>query len=1384
MSAIIDKDVGGNPIIPSVVLATKSGKKLGTINGITGLNIKPQMNNPWEISFAVQKNNCNLWDEILDGRLLYVHDYDRWFEISLALSESEDLTLSITGTQAQQMELSQYLLYDVYINTEDDIARDDYTKPTLFYRADDPENSLLNRILKDKAPHWSIYHVDDSLMNINRQFSFDGKTIYDALQEIAEEVECLFVFGESGQDNTNLHRTISAYDLDDYCLDCGKRGTFGDTCPNCGSENIIRGYGEDTGVFVSSNVLGKDISYSSNLSQVKNCFHLEGGDDVISAAIHNINPNGSNYIWYFTDAMRKDMSDELRAKLAEYEADYGNETSTTQMPKVSADSIATYNSLVNKYLSYAQSINDTVKWNTYTYPITGYTQLMEAYYNASDLASFLQTTMMPDSTEVTSTTAEQELAKLTTDNMSPLGVTSLKNIAKTSMTIAVTSYARVYVDTSRYRIDTSNEIVNTTAHTWTGTITLTSYTDDDDVASKSMTITFTESTSDFIKQKIDKAMRNSEDNDPTAHALLKNKTTATDLLTAINDKYSVDALSELSSVCQAAIDIMLQEGISEASDSLHASLYTPYVQKKAVIESELTQREKEVASLNDGFVADIFSQIQATREKFDMETYLGTDLWNELCLYRRDNDYTNSNFISDGLTEGEIISKAQEFLEAAQKELVKSATLQHTISATLNDLLVLDEFKPLLELGKFQVGNYIRVRVDDEVYRLRLLSYTINYDSLETLDVEFSDMIYGHGLIGDIQSILDSAKQISVSYAATMKKAKNGEQAREKMLDIASNGLALTNQKIINNADNQDLVIDEHGILMRRKNDFTEGYNDEQIRLINNGLYYTKDGWKTASAGVGHFKYYDPEDGTEKDGYGVVADTIVGNIVLSNQVGIYNESGSLKMDENGLVVTSSADSDTANLFTLQKENKDGSYTKYIYVDDDGNFAISGNTISISAGDNIANYVDSSVSTAESNIKKTTDEAIAAAKSEIKVTTDGITATVEQNQKTLENEIATAKTEIKATTDALKVTVSKIAVGGRNYALNSSLQKNVDGWALSGLTATSGEITMKSGYNCLHLTGISGYLQFIRRMTNLPVTNNSTVTLSAYILAENIVESSASPQVKLYQGSVDSYISGSKVTYSPVIVGNTTGEATEESLADYNGKGWTHVSLTWEYSAIDGYEWQDIYHWTSSTEDVDNIGYVQAYIMASNFTGDLYIRNVKLEIGNKATDWTSAPEDVDGEISTVQAISENAQDRIDDAEDQITNINSTIATYKTNTDSTIATLRSDTEAKYNELIEYTNSVVNAYKSEVAKYLTFDAENGLTLGAITSDGKQSEFKTVIDNNSLTFKQGDTDVAWIDNNWLNINNAKINNALLIGNFYFHERADGGVSLSWLTE
>ena len=50
---------------------------------------------------------------------------------------------------------------------------------------------------------------------------------------------------------------------------------------------------------------------------------------------------------------------------------------------------------------------------------------------------------------------------------------------------------------------------------------------------------------------------------------------------------------------------------------------------------------------------------------------------------------------------------------------------------TLNNLLAIPKFKPLVE--SFEVGNWIRVQVDNRIFKLRLLEYEIDFGDFEKL---------------------------------------------------------------------------------------------------------------------------------------------------------------------------------------------------------------------------------------------------------------------------------------------------------------------------------------------------------------------------------------------------------------------------------------------------------------------------------------------------------------------------------------------------------------------------------------------------------------------------------------------------------------------------
>lgn len=981
---LIEISPDGQPITPDLVLSYRGGTKQGIIRNVQSLTNANALVETAEISFDVYKEidgvKCQLWDDIRDFRLVYIPHLDTstfnpWYELSVEVDENDCTIKHCQGVHLQEAELSQLTLNGVEINTEDDIARDDYS-PTIIYDPKNPEASALDRILKDKASHYTIVHVDSSIANLQRTFSWDGSSIKDAFDDIANEVECLFKYGEYTNNDGKIHRTISVYDLNDRCMECGERGSFTTkVCPKCGSSNINYGYGTDSGIFLSHENFAGDITYSSNKDSVKNCFRLVAGDDLMTATIRNITPSGSQYIWYLSDSVRADMSQALQNKLKSYDTEYES-YSTEKQIDIPSTVISEYNALINKYKLYDDTLTNV------KYPIIGYSALIDVYYSALNFYSLLKTTLAPASEHGEKTTAAKELTKLTTNTLSPLGIQNAEISSSATVTSAVQNYAKVFIDTSLYRITAKCNTYE--AKVWKGTITLTGYSDDEDTAtSAELTVYVSDATPDFIKCQIEKAMKkNNVDATGTVALFKKSESEFKQALSF----YSVDNLNILASIARGCLDILIQQGVADPENELYSSMYLPYYNKSVWIQDELREREAEVLKLRgtrsnpDGVLDYIEKQRQAIANKLDLRSYLGETLWVEFCSFRRDDTYQNDNFISDGLSDTELIAQAKEFVKNAEREIVKSATLQHTISCNLNNFLLVKEqdveespvpivtldgiriithdqlylvkgnatFSPLL--ADFEVGNWVHIEIDGVVYKLRLTSYKIDYDNLDKLDVEFSDVTYGLDYMSDTQSILAQAQSMATSYSMVQHQANKGNNANKQIMDMVKNGLNLTNKKIVNTADNQNIVVDESGVLIREKNEFGDDYSPEQTKIINFGVYITDDNWKTSKTGIGKFQYFDPKEKTYKKGYGVIADTLIGNLILSSEVGIYNQEKSIEISEDGIVITTTSNTENSkNVFTIRKENSDiygnTSYERKLYIDDDGNIVIYGKLFS-------------------------------------------------------------------------------------------------------------------------------------------------------------------------------------------------------------------------------------------------------------------------------------------------------------------------------------------------------------------------------------------------------------------------------------------------------
>ena len=949
---------------PTLLLQHKNFETIGNggVTNVSGLTYKNNFNDANEVSFKIHKFNDEkkhpLWDSMVDFKIIYIPQLHERFEISVTTSEEDpnDVSKSITGTSLCEAELSQITLRNVQINTEADMTNPLYDEnfPTILYR--DPEEydsaenqkiwtkskydylkdktaypteesvivrkksilkhaSLLHRVL-EKAPHYSISYIANTLKKLKtvHEFTFDGTDILSALKDtIADDFHCVFIF-----DSEN--RTISVLDLYSTCNNCGYRGDYMDGCPECGSNNITNKYGEDTNILINSTNLTTQITLDSNSDSLKNCFYITGADDAINAAIANVNPNGTQYIYYFSNETLADMPTELQSKLRSYNTFY-DEINTTREYNFKADRVAEYNKVINyintKFASMSKDDQDKIEYPTLTSPLVGYPALTSAWYSAMDVYYFLNDSMMPV-IDVDGMGLDDSITSIQ-DGLKDLGgiaVTGIKTITQSAVKGSVESLVKTFFSASYYDMNITDSSLSdydssTDKRTWSGTITLTSHSQMDEnnqYLTKSVKITtdVIESTEKYIEQKITRMTNRADEIKDKQITSIK---LAEDKFKEQLGYYSLVELNNLKKEFEACRDIAVDGFTDESVDIQYnnSELKDKYVNfysgRIVDIQNEIKTRESQIEAVNavynteksTGEIQDIVNSVKA---ELDLENYLGEELYMLWYSYRREDDYSNDNYSSTGLDDVTLIKRATELVEAAQKELYKAGNLQYSLSATMGNLLALDEFKPIKD--KFEVGNFIKVGIDDRVYSLRLMSYETDFDSIQDMSVEFSTVEKVYTGYSDVQSVLDASRSMTTSYSSVKDQVDKSKKTTDTVNDWSDNGINGDNTQFVNSSE-QTILINKNGILGRSYDDQLDEFSLKQFKLVNNGMYFTKDGWQSIETGIGRFTYRDINGNLVED-YGIIAKTVVGNLIIGKELQIYNEDKSIVIDENGLTI--------------------------------------------------------------------------------------------------------------------------------------------------------------------------------------------------------------------------------------------------------------------------------------------------------------------------------------------------------------------------------------------------------------------------------------------------------------------------------------------------
>ena len=192
----------------------------------------------------------------------------------------------------------------------------------------------------------------------------------------------------------------------------------------------------------------------------------------------------------------------------------------------------------------------------------------------------------------------------------------------------------------------------------------------------------------------------------------------------------------------------------------------------------------------------------------------------------------------------------------------------------------------------------------------------------------------------------------------------------------------------------------------------------------------------------------------------------------------------------------------------------------------------------------------------------------------------------------------------------------LKIGGRNLLLNSSFTKDYNIW-----TGLHHEIVTQDGIKCGHVSGSFSTTKNVYQSIFNQIKNDDylsqTYVVSADVKLVDYTGGSTNPFLALYfSGHYNN--NGSSSWLGAIYTG---GNLTNGDLRPLNNQGWKHVYFIVQFN-----------------KKPTTMGF---HIYGRDFEGDLYYKNIKLERGTKATDWSPAPEDVQSNINTVTTIANNA-----------------------------------------------------------------------------------------------------------------------------------------------
>lgn len=304
--------------------------------------------------------------------------------------------------------------------------------------------------------------------------------------------------------------------------------------------------------------------------------------------------------------------------------------------------------------------------------------------------------------------------------------------------------------------------------------------------------------------------------------------------------------------------------------------------------------------------------IQQTHDTLALENYFAEEELEELCNYIFEGSYTDEYvIITDVMSYEDKFTQMKLLYDRAETRLERVSAPTQEFDIDVENFIFAKDFEHWSE--QLETGCLINVELDtDDIALLFLSNITVNYDD-HKLSMTFGNRFNKFDTKSLFENVLGNISK-SANTLSYLKEIlypiKSGEFNTMKEALQTSRNLTMGGAL---SSNNEEVVIDGSGYTGKELLE-NGTYDPRQVKITGKTIAFTDDAWDSCKVAIGELVF--GEDG--ESAYGVNAETIVGDIIMGNNLRIIDKNGNDLMSIVDGRISLQVDAVDSRVTTLQQ----------------------------------------------------------------------------------------------------------------------------------------------------------------------------------------------------------------------------------------------------------------------------------------------------------------------------------------------------------------------------------------------------------------------------------------------------------------------------------